>query len=136
MLGVFSRFVPSVVSLVAGAPVLSGVISPASATGGSGVMDDPMSAADRASSCGIDVEIASERTPWSTVFATPDGFTRVETSTAAEAYTQQLRYSVAYAQQNGLRFDLHVRGGVNPTTLSGPLAAAVRSDDIALRAIP
>lgn len=53
-----------------------------------------------------------------------------------QAYTQQLRDSLAYAQEKGLRFDLYVRGGANPTTLSGPLEAAVRSGDITLRAIP
>ena len=55
---------------------------------------------------------------------------------AYQAYTQQLRDSLAYAQQNVLRFDLYVRGGANPTTLSGPLEAAVRRGDITLRVIP
>ncbi|GAB3595616.1 RHS repeat-associated core domain-containing protein [Microbacterium tumbae] len=53
-----------------------------------------------------------------------------------QAYTQQLKDSLAYAQQNGLRFDLYVRGGANPTTLSGPLEAAIRNGDIGLRYIP
>jgi RHS repeat-associated protein len=53
-----------------------------------------------------------------------------------QAYTQQLKDGVTYAQQNGLRYDLYVRGGANPTTLSGPLEAAVRSGEISLRTIP
>ena len=53
-----------------------------------------------------------------------------------QAYTQQLKDSLAYAQQNGLRFDLYVRGGASPTTLSGPLEAAIRNGDIGLRYIP
>ncbi|MCP4305632.1 MAG: hypothetical protein GY788_12275 [bacterium] len=42
-----------------------------------------------------------------------------------QAYTQQLRDFAAYAQQEGLTFNLYVRGGVNPTVLSGPLQTAV-----------
>ena len=53
-----------------------------------------------------------------------------------QAYTQQLRDSLLYAQQNGLRFDLYVRVGANPTILSGPLETAIRSGDITLKAIP
>lgn len=53
-----------------------------------------------------------------------------------QAYTQQLKDSLAYAQQNGLRFNLYVRGGANPTTLSKPLAGAIRNGDIGLRYIP
>lgn len=48
----------------------------------------------------------------------------------------RLKDSLAYAQQSGLRFDLYVRGGANPTTLSKPLAAAIRNGDIGLRYIP
>ena len=44
-----------------------------------------------------------------------------------QAYTQQLKVSLAYAQQNGLQFDLFVRGGANPTVLSGPLQDAIVS---------
>ncbi len=32
--------------------------------------------------------------------------------------------------------NLYVRGGANPTTLSGPLEAAIRNGDIGLRYIP
>lgn len=53
-----------------------------------------------------------------------------------QAYTQQLKDSLAYAQQNGLRFDLFVRGGATPTRLSGPLETAIRNGDITLRYIP
>lgn len=53
-----------------------------------------------------------------------------------QAYTQQLKDSVAYAQQNGLRFDLYVRGGANPTALSGPVRDVIANGDINLRAIP
>ncbi|MFD2090306.1 PA14 domain-containing protein [Blastococcus deserti] len=49
-----------------------------------------------------------------------------------QAYTQQLRDYVAYAQRNNFRFELHVRGGSNPTKLSGPLQAAVNSGLIRL----
>jgi len=42
----------------------------------------------------------------------------------------------AGAQQNGLRFDLYVRGGTYPTRLSGPLETAIRNGDITLRYIP
>lgn len=44
-----------------------------------------------------------------------------------QAYTQQLKDSLSYAQANGLEFNLYVRGGVNPTTLSGPLQDAIAS---------
>jgi hypothetical protein len=44
--------------------------------------------------------------------------------------------SVAYAEQNGLRFDLYVCGGANPTTLSGPLQDAITRRQITLRFIP
>ena len=44
-----------------------------------------------------------------------------------QAYTQQLKDSLAYAQQNGLQFDLFVRGGASPTVLSGPLQDAIVS---------
>lgn len=44
---------------------------------------------------------------------------------AYQAYTQQLKDSLAYAQQEGLRFDLYVRGGANPTILSKPLRDAI-----------
>lgn len=52
------------------------------------------------------------------------------------SYTQQLKDSQAFAQQSGRRFDLYVRGGPNATSLSGPLAAAIRNGDIGLRYIP
>lgn len=39
-----------------------------------------------------------------------------------QAYTQQLKDSLAYAQQTGRQFDLYVRGS---TTLSGPLVDAI-----------
>ena len=50
-----------------------------------------------------------------------------------QAYTQQLRDSLAYAQQTGRQFDLYVRGS---TTLSGPLQDAITSGQINLRLIP
>ncbi|WP_179251328.1 RHS repeat-associated core domain-containing protein [Enemella evansiae] len=53
-----------------------------------------------------------------------------------QAFTQQLKDSLAYAQSSGLRFDLYVRGGSNPTVLSGPLGAAIRNKLIRLRYIP
>ena len=42
-----------------------------------------------------------------------------------QAYTQQLKDSLSYAGANGLRFDLYVRGGANPTTLLRPLQEAI-----------
>lgn len=49
------------------------------------------------------------------------------------SYTSQLRDYVAYAQQNGLRFELTVR----PTTqLSAPLQEAVRNGQIILKQLP
>lgn len=42
-----------------------------------------------------------------------------------QAYTQQLKDILAYAQQNVLQFNLYVRGGANATTLSGPLRDAI-----------
>lgn len=42
-----------------------------------------------------------------------------------QGYTQQLKDSLAYAQQNGLQFDLYVRGGANPMVLSWPLQEAI-----------
>lgn len=53
-----------------------------------------------------------------------------------QGFTQQLRDIASYARQNGLRFDLWVRGGVNPTKLSGPLREAVIRGDINIRLIP
>lgn len=53
-----------------------------------------------------------------------------------QAFTQQLKDSLAYAQANGRRFDLYVRGGESETTLSGPLKAAVMSGEVNLRFIP
>lgn len=55
---------------------------------------------------------------------------------AYQAYTQQLKDSLTYAQGEGLRFDLYVRGGSNPTMLSGPLQNAVVGGEINLRFIP
>jgi len=48
-----------------------------------------------------------------------------------QAYTQQLKDAVAYAQQNELQFDLYVRpnGG---TVLSGPLQDAIYGPDPAI----
>jgi hypothetical protein len=54
----------------------------------------------------------------------------------SQAYTQQLKDSATYAQQSGIRFDLYVGGGANPTKLSGPLQDAVASGQINLRFIP
>lgn len=45
-----------------------------------------------------------------------------------QSLTLQLRDSLAYAEANGLRFDLYVRGGVNPATLSRPLQEAIASN--------
>lgn len=53
-----------------------------------------------------------------------------------QAFTRQLRDNVAYAQSTGRRFDLYVRGGSSPTSLSGPLQDAIRSGQINLRSIP
>ncbi|CAM3461902.1 hypothetical protein GCM10007368_28360 [Isoptericola cucumis] len=47
------------------------------------VVDDAVAAAQVAAECGSEVEIRSERSPWDTVFATPAGGMRVETSAAA-----------------------------------------------------
>jgi RHS repeat-associated protein len=52
---------------------------------------------------------------------------------ATQAYTQQLKDSLAYAQQNGLRFDLYVRPS---TYLTGPLRDAIGAGEINLRFIP
>lgn len=49
-------------------------------------------------------------------------------------YSSQLRDFAAYAQQNGLQFNLYVRGS---TQLSGPLQAAVDDGTINLiRSLP
>lgn len=53
-----------------------------------------------------------------------------------QASMLQVKDGVAYAQQRDLRFELYVRGGANPTLLSGPPEAAIRSGDIGLRHIP
>lgn len=45
------------------------------------------------------------------------------------SYTNQLRDFAAYAQQEGLTFNLYVRGS---TTLSGPLQDAVSAGQINL----
>jgi hypothetical protein len=42
------------------------------------------------------------------------------------SYTNQLRDFAAYAKDNGLEFNLYVRGG---TRVSGPLQAAIDSGD-------
>jgi hypothetical protein len=52
---------------------------------------------------------------------------------ASQAYTQQLKDSLAYAQGNGLRFDLYVR---SDTYLIGPLRDAISDGYINLRFIP
>lgn len=52
---------------------------------------------------------------------------------ASQAYTQQLKDSLAYAQGNGLRFDLYVRPD---TYLTGPLRDAISGGFINLRYIP
>jgi hypothetical protein len=50
------------------------------------------------------------------------------------SYSSQLRDFAAYAQQEGLAFNLYVRGS---TTLSGPLQAAVDNGTITLiRSLP
>lgn len=48
------------------------------------------------------------------------------------SYSNQLRDFASYAQQEGLQFNLYVRGGANPTRLSGPLQQAVDSGQINL----
>ncbi len=48
-----------------------------------GSVDDPGVAVDVAAACGMEVEVASARTPWETVWATPAGGSRVELSAAA-----------------------------------------------------
>jgi len=54
-----------------------------------------------------------------------------------QAFTQQLKDSLAYAQANGLQFDLYVRGGANPTILSKALKYAIdNTPDFNLRSIP
>lgn len=45
-----------------------------------------------------------------------------------QPYSQQLKDSLAYAEANGLRFDLYVRGGSSPTNLSRPLQEAIASN--------
>ncbi|MEO6533745.1 MAG: putative toxin [Pseudolysinimonas sp.] len=52
---------------------------------------------------------------------------------ASQAYTQQLKDSVAYAQENALRFDLYVRPD---TYLTGPLRDAIGEGLVNLRYIP
>lgn len=53
------------------------------------------------------------------------------------SYSRQLQDFAAYSKQNGLAFNLYVRGGSSPTTLSGPLQAAVDKGDINLiRSLP
>ncbi|MDZ7578228.1 MAG: putative toxin, partial [Candidatus Nanopelagicales bacterium] len=70
----------------------------------------------------------------------PDGINKAAVSEVKNvqnlSYTRQLRDYADYASQNGLRFDLYVRGGESPTTLSRPLEAAVQSGEISLRPIP
>ncbi|MCB2176323.1 MAG: hypothetical protein KQH57_10985 [Actinomycetales bacterium] len=56
------------------------VVAPA---GCSGTAEDAASAAEMARRCGADVEVTSERTEWATVFAQPDGNTRLEASAEA-----------------------------------------------------
>lgn len=52
---------------------------------------------------------------------------------ASQSYTQQLKDSITYAQQNGLRFDLYVRPD---TYLTGPLRQAIADGVVNLRFIP
>lgn len=40
---------------------------------------------------------------------------------ARQSFTRQLKDSLKFAKDTGRLFDLYVRGGANPTTLSGPL---------------
>jgi hypothetical protein len=42
-----------------------------------------------------------------------------------QAFTRQLKDSLAFAQNKGLRFDLYIRGGSNATKLSQPLKDAI-----------
>jgi hypothetical protein len=53
-----------------------------------------------------------------------------------QAFSTQLKDSLFYAKENSLRFDLYVRGGVNPTRISQPLQKAILDGDIHLRFIP
>lgn len=53
-----------------------------------------------------------------------------------QAYTLQLKDSLAIAQRDGLDFDLYVRGGANPTVLSRQLRAAVTDGQLNLKFIP
>lgn len=46
-------------------------------------VDDPALAVDTAAECGTEVEVASARTAWDTLYATPEGGSRVETSAGA-----------------------------------------------------
>lgn len=48
-----------------------------------GSVDDAAVAVDVAAACGTEVEVVGARTEWDTVYATPEGGTRVETSAAA-----------------------------------------------------
>ena len=52
---------------------------------------------------------------------------------ASQGYTQQLKDSLSYAQENGLRFDLYVRPD---TYLTAPLQEAISGGLINLRFIP
>jgi len=53
-----------------------------------------------------------------------------------QAYTQQLKDYVTHSIDRGLRFDLYVRGGANPTILSPQLEEAVGLGQVTLRYIP
>ena len=56
---------------------------------------------------------------------------------AYQAFTQQLKDSLSYAVDNGLDFDLYVRGGSHPTILSAPLQDAIAGNSrFNLRFIP
>lgn len=44
---------------------------------------------------------------------------------ARQSFTRQLKDSLKFAKDTGRVFDLYVRGGANPTTLSGPLQDAI-----------
>lgn len=46
-------------------------------------VEDPALAVETAAECGTEVEVASARTAWDTLYATPDGGSRVETSAGA-----------------------------------------------------
>lgn len=67
----------------------------------------------------------------------PDGLTSTTLSEVKNvqslSYTSQLRDYAAFAQQQGLSFDLYVRQGAQ---LSGPLQQAISSGAINLRFIP